>query len=117
MRIRPVTSSPGPEDMNKSGSILNNTDMKITQKSPRSPNFIVKNKIQDMIVPPTPGLSDRISRIELDDEECVCSYNCYNCPEDMTAPPTTGLSASVSGGGSDQDECVCTAVRGSTNIR
>ena len=102
------TPSPGPEDMNKSGSILNNTDMKITQKSPRSPNFIVKNKIQDMIVPPTPGLSDRISRIELDDEECVCSYNCYNCPEDMTAPPTTGLSASVSGGGSDQDECVCT---------
>ena len=98
--------SPGPKDTNKSGSILNNTDMKISQDSPRSPNFIVKNKIQDMIVPPTPGLSVRISRIELDDEECVCSYNCYNCPEDMKAPPTTGLSAIVSGVGSDQDECV-----------
>ena len=72
------TPSPGPKDINNLAQcepIKDNTDMRIIQESPRSPNLFTNN-MQDVIAPQTPGLSARLSRVELEDEECVCMYSC-----------------------------------------
>ena len=99
------TPSPRPKEVN---IIIADTDMETDMSklpsSPGSPNFIIKNHVQDMIVPPTPGLSKLISRIELDDEECVCAYNCQ---EHETAPPATGLSMTGAEVENEHDECIC----------
>ena len=55
-------------------------------------NRLLSTKNNLVSISQTPGLSDKLSRLDMEEDECVCSYACIEHQE----------------GDHEQDECVCT---------
>ena len=70
----------------------NTADMKNVVRifNPDNRIFSAKNNLRS--INQTPGLSDKLSRLDMEDDECVCMYACDGHQE----------------GEQEHDECVCT---------
>ena len=62
----------------------------IQKSNPYNTQFSTENNLVN--INQTPGLSDRLSGLQMEDDECVCTYMCTEHTEEDT----------------EQDECVCT---------